>query len=97
MIIYAIKDCKMGFSNSIFLKPSDDMAIRDFTILVNEPGNLVSQFPADFELFCLGSYDNDSGVISPGVRFVCTAASLVGKMIIKNMNSEVKPDEVQVK
>ena len=80
MKIYAIKDCKIGFSNSIFLKTSDELALRDFTILVNQPGTTVQMFPADFELYCVGDYDQNSGVIISDIRFISNALSLVGKI-----------------
>lgn len=105
MKIYVVKDTKIGFTNSIFLKPSDELAIRDFTLLANMPDTSVSQFPADFELFCLGDYNAYNGIISSDVRFVATALELVGKIRVPSnlyddlkaasvKSDEVKSDEV---
>lgn len=74
--LYALKDVKSGFMSILVLK-NDDLAIRSYKNMLNDSqSNIVNTNPEDFELWCLGSYDTDSGLISPNVRFVCSSCSI---------------------
>lgn len=86
--LYAIKDNVAG----TFAMPqgleNDAVAKRSLTAVVNSLGNPVSDNPQDYDLYCLGDYDVDTGVISPlkdkiGAVYVCSAISCL-------INSEVK-------
>lgn len=76
MKLYSVKDCKSGFMSIIAFK-NDDLAIRGFSNMVNEPvPNLVNSNPSDFELWSLGSFDQDSGVITSDIQYVTNALSV---------------------
>lgn len=65
--IYALKDVKSGFLDS-FNAVSDNLAVRSIaTALSNMAANPTDlfNFPEDFELWCLGSVDTDTGIIMP--------------------------------
>ena len=53
--------------HALLVYPTDAAASRAFGSSVNrpDPQNMHSQYPADFELYCLGSYDSETGVIYP--------------------------------
>lgn len=75
MKIYALKDVKSGFMNPMPFK-NDELAIRAYTnMLADKQPNLVSMNPEDFELWCLGDYDQDSGIIKSEIRFVFSSLS----------------------
>jgi len=64
--LFAIYDSKA----LIFLQPypvaNAELAIRAFTQAVNDPSNSdLHNFPSDFSLIEVASYDNDTGVITP--------------------------------
>lgn len=76
MKLYAIKDVKVGFWKP-FVEPNGDVAIREFTTLVNSSGNdFVSQNYADLELWCLGSYDDKTGDIVSDVQYCIKGADV---------------------
>lgn len=65
--VCAIKDSASGlFGRPIFVvKPAQ--AMRSFTDEVNRaaPDNELHRHPEDFELYCLGSFDDSTGHLSP--------------------------------
>lgn len=79
MNIYALKDVKCGFMNPMTFK-NDELANRAYkNMLADNQPNLVTMNPEDFELWCLGNYDQDSGIIKSDVRFVASATSIGGQ------------------
>lgn len=68
--IYCIKDTKVGFMNP-FVQPNDAVAVREFANLVNSNGSsVVSVNYQDMELYKLGSYSQDTGVIESDVEYL---------------------------
>lgn len=59
--VYSIRDAKGEIFNFPFYKKTHGEAERDFTTLVNDPKSTVFNFPEDFDLYYLGSYDDVSG------------------------------------
>lgn len=61
--IYSIHDSKAAFFNVPFFQRNHDEAARSFGQIVNDsrPDNLLHQSPADFTLYCLGSFDEQTG------------------------------------
>lgn len=53
--MYSIYDRKSNEYWSPKVAVNDDSIKRDFAMMVNEPGTLVFGFPADFELYEVGS------------------------------------------
>lgn len=75
--IYAVKDTK----SSCFLNPTydsnDDVAKRNLNYLVNVVNeSMIYQYPEDYELWCIGSYDDLTAIIISDIRFVCQAKEL---------------------
>ena len=73
--IYAIKDTKVGFLQ-IFISSNDYTALRDFSNVVNTDGTLIYSNYEDFELYCLGTYNQENGEISSDVKFIASAISV---------------------
>lgn len=76
MKLYSIKDTGAGFTQ-IFLCPNNYAAQRMFKDTVNAPQpSLITQYPNDFSLYCLGELDQDTGAITPKTDFICNAIDL---------------------
>lgn len=77
--IFGVFDVKAGHVVRPFFDESNVNAIRGFTIAANEPKGNYFQFPDDFALVELGSFDASTGTISPLERmnFLCTARELL--------------------
>lgn len=76
MKIYSVKDVKVGFM-SPFIRSNDSLAIRDFKDAISDdhPTNALHKHPEDYELWCLGEFLQDSGVIKSEPKFLFSALS----------------------
>lgn len=61
--IYAIKDSKAGLFNIPFFQVTHGTAERAFLELVKDPQSFVHKYPADYDLYFLGAYDDTTGSI----------------------------------
>ena len=61
--IYSVYDSKAQLFGLPFFLPNDDVASREFVRLSGDVNSLVSQFPDDFKLFCLGVFSPEEGKI----------------------------------
>lgn len=63
LIAVAVRDRQVDAFNRPFFVPSVGIAIRSFTDEVNReaPDNPMNRHAADFELFRIGTYDEESG------------------------------------
>lgn len=62
--IYAVRDVKTGFMTPTF-DQSDATAIRNFSHAVVNSDTILSSYCKDFALYRLGTYDNDTGTLTP--------------------------------
>lgn len=79
--IFAVHDVKAeAFGNPMFMN-NEQIAIRGLAGAVADPASVLSQSPEDFNLYELGEYDDNSGLITPLDRpkLVCSALSVVKK------------------
>lgn len=68
--IFCIKDTMVGFMQP-FIQVNEAVAVREFSNIVNSVGSsIVSQNYKDMELYCLGTFNQDTGIIEPDVTFV---------------------------
>lgn len=78
--VYSVRDRLDGFGRP-FVHPSDALAKRDFAAAVH--GDRVSSAlafsPADFDLYRLGKFDTDSGLITMDdlPEFICKGSDMV--------------------
>lgn len=59
--IFSVYDRAANAYLQPFFMPARGLAIRAFTDLVNDEKNQFSKHPADYQLFELGSYDDNLG------------------------------------
>lgn len=62
--IYAIRDIKSGFLSPI-VDDTDQQAVRNFGFSCSKSDTLLNFAPADYSLYCLGTFDTETGKISP--------------------------------
>ena len=73
MNVYSIKDVKVGYMQP-FYQANNAVAIRAFTNAVNdEKVNNINQNADDMELWLLGTFNDETGVIESNVQFLCKA------------------------
>lgn len=70
--IYAIKDVYTGYLNPTF-EGNDSVARRNFEHAVLRADSLLYSHPKDYDLYRIGMFDSETGVITP-----CTAELIVG-------------------
>lgn len=61
--IYSIRDLKGSMYNVPFFQPTHGTAERSFNELIRDPQSLVHKYPADYELFHVGTFDDETGRI----------------------------------
>ncbi|MBR5012746.1 MAG: hypothetical protein IKY15_02275 [Clostridia bacterium] len=77
--VFAIKDTKIGFMNPFFTH-NEGVAIREFTNGANEvQKNAINTNPEDKELWCLGSFDDETGIMTSEVKFLIKANDVITK------------------
>lgn len=59
--VYSIRDAKVSAFNMPFYKHTHGEAERDFHTLTKDEKSTVHQYPEDFDLYYLGTYDNITG------------------------------------
>lgn len=62
--VYTLFDTKALIFNTPFYAHNHQVARRMVGDLVNDPNTSVGRHPADFVLYCLGSYQDDVGTFS---------------------------------
>lgn len=77
--VYCVYDNKSLAYGVPFFAPTDGSAIRSFGDLSNDNNTTVGRHPADFALFCIGSYDDQKAALSPilPLRHVVDAVALL--------------------
>nr|WAE43452.1 MAG: nonstructural protein [Microviridae sp.] len=76
--IYSIKDVKSGAYLTPMVCENHVDATRQFQRATNSDQSIIFEYPEDFELFYLGSFDIISGAITPLAtpEFIINALSL---------------------
>jgi len=67
MKLYSVNDAKAGFYGNPFSARTNSEAMRNFQQAINDtnPNNLMNAHPADFSLFEIGEFDDETGQITP--------------------------------
>lgn len=78
MRLFAIRDLKAQVFTHVITDRNSAQAERNFKTAVSNPESDYARYPQDFQLFELGSYDPDQGVIKPHSQpiLICSAESL---------------------
>ncbi|AJK28300.1 putative nonstructural protein [Eel River basin pequenovirus] len=48
-----------------FFAPTTESALRSFRQVVNKEGHQFNQFPEDYTIFLIGTFDQQTGIITP--------------------------------
>lgn len=74
--LYSIRDSKVGFM-TVTVDSNDASARRNFEHACSQTNSLFFTHPQDYDLFKVGLYDSDSGVIDPinPPEFLCAATT----------------------
>lgn len=66
--VISVKDRAADVFNRPFFVPHTNVAVRDFTDEINRVSqdNPLSKHPDDYDLYCLGSFDDNSGAFAAG-------------------------------
>lgn len=77
MNVYCVFDKKTSVFFPPFTSATDASVCRELTLQLRK-GGPISEFPEDYELYCVGLFDDTDANIAPGVppRFVCRLDSL---------------------
>ena len=62
--LYSVRDQKVGFMPPL-TDQSEQSAIRGFAFAINNPENIMNFSPKDFDLYKVGEFDADKGVLIP--------------------------------
>ena len=60
--VYAMRDKLAGYLQPTF-EQSDEIAVRNFSFAINNKGTLLYAAAKHFDLYKLGTYDTDTGII----------------------------------
>lgn len=64
--LFSVKDVKVAEFGVVIQHKTDAEAVRSLTTFVNSGADhVMAQHPSDFVLYCVGSIDTESGIISP--------------------------------
>lgn len=63
--LFSIRDTKSGHFGKPIVAPHQAPLIREFTEAVNDPKTIYSKFPADFDLYEVGDFDQNTGLLIP--------------------------------
>lgn len=62
--IYSMRDKHTGFVSPTF-DLNDQTAARNFSMALTKSDGILGFAPSDFDLYCLGTWDTDTGLITP--------------------------------
>ncbi|AXH77339.1 MAG: nonstructural protein [Microviridae sp.] len=73
--VYVVLDKLAGAYGTPFVMQNDAIASRDFAFACKQPESSLSRHPADYSLWCIASYDDNSGIIEPleKMRYIADA------------------------
>lgn len=63
--VYSIYDEKMECYNTPYFNLNHRVASRNFGDLANDDKSSVYRHPEDYSLYCIGAFDDSTGMINP--------------------------------
>lgn len=76
MHLYSVKDAKSQIFGQIFSARHKSEAVRQLSVVANDGQSMLSRYPSDFELWCLGTMDETTGIITPAAEFIVGVQTL---------------------
>lgn len=62
---YSLRDLKANMFNPPFCQTTPGMAERVLRQIMKEPGSMVGTYPKDFDLYEIGTFDDQTGRVEP--------------------------------
>lgn len=75
--IYAVKDTVQGAFMQPFYLQNDNVAKRAFSMAINDQASNWSKMAKDLQLYKLGEYDDETGIILSKVEYLAKGADYV--------------------
>ena len=79
--LYSVKDNLVGFG-PVYTAQNSAIGLRIFADAVSDQSTVVGRNPGDFDLYQLGEFDTDTGVITSAVTFSARATDMVKRGVI---------------
>lgn len=77
VLLYALKDVTSDSFGTIFEARSDDAAKRSISQHCSlEPTTMFAMYPQDYQLWRLGNFDRNTGVLLSGPEYLCAVAAI---------------------
>jgi hypothetical protein len=57
-----VLDIKSGVYNQPYFLVNDAVAIRQFQMIISNEESMISKYPEDFRLYCIGEFDMHTGL-----------------------------------
>ena len=90
--IYSVFDVQAEAFGQPFFMQTDGIALRSFNEAAQNPQTEISKYPDDYVLYNIGTYDDDTGIITPQTPKRLHSASTALKMF---RNNQPLPNEGQ--
>lgn len=71
--LYSVKDTKLGKFGIPFTAPNDEIAKRNLISTIRAGNNNIAEFPEDFQLFKVGTMNDDTGELKTEIKFLTNA------------------------
>lgn len=62
--IYSLRDNSAGYFGLPIYARNDEEMVRQLKFEIQKSKSLVSDFPSDFDLYCIGTFDDASATVS---------------------------------
>lgn len=86
--VYSMRDVKTGFMSPV-VEPNDDAAARNFYHSVSVSEGILFTYASDFDLYKLGTFDSDSGLLSPIVPPILVAQGSHALSVLRKESKDV--------
>ena len=96
MFCFSVFDKKSQSFATPFFCVNHEVAMRSFVDLCRDERTLVAQHPYDFDLYCLGEFNSETGAFTPSVSLLRTgleARSVVLKLEKRNLDLLASVDD----
>lgn len=65
LLMFSVYDSKATAFITPFFSPTTATAVRAFAAAANDHGHEFGRYAGDYTLFCIGTFDSESGKITP--------------------------------
>ena len=78
MKLFSIKDSKSSAFQGVYVFVNAGVAVRSLQAAAKAGQlGLLSEYPADFDLYCLGTFDEDTGALTSEISLVAHFAEVL--------------------